>query len=144
MAEAVTGHLLRHATCIALDGQGLLIEGPAGAGKSSLALRLMALGAALVADDQVLLRRSTTGLSAEAPAGLPRAIEARGLGLLRADLAGPAPLHLVVDLAQAEPERLPPRRLITLLGCAIPLVLGRDTPHLAAGLMQYLCKGRFA
>ena len=140
----MTGQLLRHASCVALNGQGLLIEGRSGAGKSSLALRLLALGAALVADDQVVLSRSGMNLNAEAPTGLPEAIEARGIGLLNADLTGPIPLRLVVDLSQAEPERLPPPRFITLLGCAIPLVLGRDTPHLDAGLVQYLRRGRFA
>lgn len=140
----MTGQLLRHASCVALEGQGLLIAGPSGAGKSSLALRLMAFGAILVADDQVLLRLSGTEVSAEAPTSLPKAIEARGIGLLHAEVTGPIPLRLVVDLAQAEPERLPPPRFITLLGCAIPLVQGRDTPHLDAGLVQYLRRGRFA
>lgn len=135
---------LRHASCVSLNGQGVLIEGPSGAGKSTLALRLMALGAQLVADDQVVLTLAGDGLMAAAPAGLPEAIEARGIGLLRAELSGPVPLRLVVDLAQAEPERLPPPRLITLLGCAIPLVLGRDANHLDVGLMQYLRRGRFA
>lgn len=138
------GVLLRHASCIALNGQGVLIEGPSGAGKSALALRLMAFGASLVADDQVLLRHLAGGVTAEAPAGLPNAIEARGLGLLNADVIGPAPVRLVVDLAEAETERLPPRRHVTLLGCAIPLVLGRDAHHLETGLMQYLRRGRFA
>lgn len=145
MTEGVaSGSLLRHASCIALQGRGVLIEGPSGAGKSSLALRLMALGAALVADDQVMITRRGAVLMVEAPFGLPNAIEARGIGLLHADMAGPVPLHVVVDLALAEPERLPPPRSITLLGCAIPLVLGRDKPHLDVGLMQYLRRGRFA
>ena len=33
-----------HATTIALEGQGLMILGPSGSGKSSLALELMAVG----------------------------------------------------------------------------------------------------
>lgn len=41
-----------HASCVALDGRGLLILGPSGSGKSALALELMALGADLVADDR--------------------------------------------------------------------------------------------
>ena len=46
-----------HASCVALDpGRAVLILGPSGAGKSRLALGLMALGAHLVADDQVELR----------------------------------------------------------------------------------------
>lgn len=140
----MSGPLLRHASCVALDGQGLLIEGPSGAGKSSLALNLMALGARLVADDRVQLSRQGGAVMAEAPTGLPHAIEARGLGLLAADLADPVPLRLVVDLGQAEQERLPPQRVITVLGCPIALVLGRGATHLAAGLMQYLRRGRFA
>lgn len=140
----MSGPILRHASCIALEGQGVLIEGPSGAGKSALALRLMAFGAALVADDQVRLSRVGPDVIAARPETLPAAIEARGIGLLRADGAGPVPVRLVVDLAQAEPDRLPPQRVITLLGCAIPLVLGRDAPHLDAGLIQYLRRGRFA
>ena len=40
-----------HATCVAIEGRGVLIVGPSGSGKSDLALRLIDRGAALVADD---------------------------------------------------------------------------------------------
>ena len=46
-----------HATCIAIDGHGILLRGPAGSGKSDLALRAIDRGARLVADDQVVLTR---------------------------------------------------------------------------------------
>ncbi|MCS6892498.1 MAG: serine/threonine protein kinase, partial [Rhodovarius sp.] len=69
-----------HASCVALDGAGLLLLGPAGAGKSSLALRLMERGWMLVADDQVLLQ-AAPALLAAAPAELAGMIELRGLGL---------------------------------------------------------------
>ena len=42
-----------HATCIALDGRGVLLRGPSGSGKSDMALRLIDAGAELVADDRV-------------------------------------------------------------------------------------------
>ena len=42
-----------HATCIEVDGVGVLIRGASGSGKSDLALRLIDAGATLVADDRV-------------------------------------------------------------------------------------------
>lgn len=143
MAGASPSDLV-HASCVSLAGQGLLILGPSGAGKSTLALQLMGLGAVLVADDQVALRREGDQVLAEAPPRLCGLIEARGVGLLRADAVGPVPLVLVVDLAEAEPDRLPPHRQITLLGCPIPLVLGRGAHHLSFVLLQYLKGGRQA
>ena len=41
-----------HATCIEVDGMGVLLRGPSGSGKSDLALRLIDGGARLVADDR--------------------------------------------------------------------------------------------
>jgi len=135
---------LHHASCVALHGRGLLITGASGAGKSGLALRLMALGAQLVADDQVQLHRAGRALQARCPDRIAGLIEARGVGLLRADHLAEVPLALVVDLDRHEPDRLPPRREIVLLGCPLPLVLGRDAHHLAPALLQYLRAGRAA
>ncbi|MDO5620672.1 MAG: serine kinase [Paracoccus sp. (in: a-proteobacteria)] len=131
-----------HASAVVLAGQGVLILGPSGAGKSTLALALMAIGAALVADDRVRLRTAPDGVWLEAPPSLPPLIEARGVGLLRAVLAGPVRLALVVDLARAEPDRLPPARHINVLMRDFPLVLGADHPHLAPALRQFLLHGR--
>ena len=44
-----------HARCVAIGGQGVLILGDSGAGKSDLALRLIDGGARLVADDRTEL-----------------------------------------------------------------------------------------
>lgn len=100
-----------HASAVALDGEGLLILGPPGSGKSALALDLIALGAELIADDLVRLG-DTGGVLTAAPAhdestGL---IEARGIGLLRLPAVGVALVRLVMDLGQVETERLPPLR----------------------------------
>jgi hypothetical protein len=51
-----------HAACVAIDGRGVLLCGPSGAGKSLLALRLIEQGAQLVADDNVALRDTASGL----------------------------------------------------------------------------------
>lgn len=133
-----------HASAVSQGRGGLLILGPPGSGKSTLALAMMAGGAGLVADDRVLLRQAGDTVVADCPAPLSGLIEARGVGILRADPAGPVRIVLAVDLGQAEPDRLPPFRNIVLLGVAVPLVLGAMRPHLAQALRQMLMSGRAA
>jgi HPr kinase/phosphorylase len=113
-----------HASCVAAAGRGLLILGRPGAGKSTMALGLVALGAALVADDRVSLRREGDGVLASAPPRLRGLIEARGVGVLRLPHAAEAPLALALDLDATETARIPPRRSMGLLGVSIPLLLG--------------------
>lgn len=134
-----------HASCVDLDGRGVLITGAAGRGKSTLALALITQGARLVADDQVVVRRpAEEGASqpmtpplATRPETLPTQIEARGVGLLNAPMAKESPVHLVIDMDQDEAERLPPLRHFTLLGCRIPLLYRGDPISFgnAVGLM---------
>lgn len=131
-----------HASCVALDGAGLLILGPSGSGKSGLALDLMARGAALVADDRVRLRREGDSVMADVPETIRGRIEARGVGILNAQAAGPVPLTLVVDLGASETARLPERRVWTCLGCDIPLLHNPGMSHFTAALVQYMKAGR--
>lgn len=131
-----------HASAVEIGGRGLLILGPSGTGKSALALALMGLGARLVADDRVILRAADRHLLVDCPAAIRGRIEARGVGILRADPAGPVPLAQAVDLGQAETERLPPFRTTFLLGVELPLVLGPVGPHLPPALMQLMRGGR--
>lgn len=133
-----------HATTIAFGKAGLMILGPSGAGKSSLALQLMAVGADLVADDRTELRRDGDRIIASCPPPLLARIEARGIGLLGAEPAGPARLVQVVDLGAGADERLPQSRSYDVLGVALPLVTGPYRPHLYAALRQLLIGGRVA
>lgn len=133
-----------HASCVALGDRGLLILGPSGSGKSSLALRLISLGAALVADDQTMLTVETGRLVARCPGPIRSLIEARGIGLLRAPTVEAATIALVVDLGQSEEQRLPPTRRFTILGCSADLVLHAPHPHFPDALMLYLSHGRQA
>lgn len=128
----------RHATCVAVEGRGLLILGASGAGKSALALELMAYGARLVADDQTILERQNDTVTASCPPQILGVIEARGLGLLAANPVLCAPVSLVVDLDKVEAERLPPKRQCDLLGVPIDLVFAVTSRHFPFGLMQYL------
>jgi len=135
--------LILHATCVAAHGGALLIIGPSGSGKSTLALQMMALGARLVSDDQTELFTTPQGLMARCPApAILGLIEARGLGLLRAEPMAQAPVTLVADLSQVEDQRLPPRRQATFLNRDLPLVLQTRGPHFAAALLVYLQHGR--
>ncbi len=131
-----------HAGAVGIGDRGLLILGPSGAGKSALALALMGLGARLVADDRVILRVEDGRLLADCPPAIRGRIEARGIGILRADAAGPVPLAQVVDLGRAETARLPPFRTTSVLGVDLPLVLGPMGPHLPSALMQLMRSGR--
>jgi HPr kinase/phosphorylase len=133
-----------HADCVALNGRGLLILGPSGAGKSALALRLLSRGADLVADDRTALAARAGRLVARCPGPIRGLIEARGVGLLRAPTVDEAEIALVADLGQAETERLPPRRSITILGCTVDLVLQAQNDHFPDALMLYLRNGRQA
>jgi HPr kinase/phosphorylase len=133
-----------HATCVAVDGRGLLILGPSGSGKSSLGLRLLSLGASLVADDRTEVAPRGAQLVARCPAPIAGLIEARGVGILRAPTVAEAEVALVADLGQSEDQRLPPARWITILGCRVDLVLRPQNDHFPDALMLYLRYGRQA
>ena len=110
-----------HASCVAVDGRGLLIRGPSGAGKSALALDLIGLGAALVADDQVGLSRHGGSVLAAPPPALAGLIEARGLGVLRLPFADTASVLAVLDLDAPPAPRLPEAATTDLLGVPVRL-----------------------
>ncbi|MGL6209743.1 MAG: HPr kinase/phosphorylase [Paracoccaceae bacterium] len=139
----MSGQVL-HASCVAVDGKGLLILGPSGSGKSSLALRLIALGAVLVADDRTEVTPGPGGLIARCPPALRGLIEARGMGILNAPHLAEAPITLAVDLKATETDRLPPQRSIVIAGSAIDLVHGQQSDHFPAAILCYLRHGRHA
>ena len=127
---------------VAVSGKGVLITGSSGAGKSSLALDLMAIGGALISDDWTLVRPASGVLLVDAPVSIRGRIEARGIGILAADPVGPTPLSLVVELSDALDDRLPPFRNAEIAGISLPLVKGPYRPHLGAALRQLLIGGR--
>jgi serine kinase of HPr protein (carbohydrate metabolism regulator) len=110
-----------HASCVAIDGRGVLLAGRSGAGKSDLALRLIDRGAVLVSDDYTELRGSAGILLARAPARIAGKIEVRGIGILDMAAAMDVPVSLYANLDRS-PERLPGEATIRLAGLDIPLV----------------------
>lgn len=95
------------ASAVAIGGRALLIMGPPGSGKSSLALALIDRGAQLIGDDAIMLDRIGDGLIASPPPNIAGMIEVRGVGLVSLATAAPAPVALVLELGAAPGERLP-------------------------------------
>ncbi|MEO0698103.1 MAG: serine kinase [Pseudomonadota bacterium] len=125
MSKADNSQIVQ-ASAVATNGRAVLIEGEPGAGKSSLALALIARGAQLIGDDGVRVSRAQAGgrahLVASPPPHIEGLIEVRGVGLLTRPLAAPSPLALVLTLT-AHAERLPEaleRR--SWLGCTVPVL----------------------
>lgn len=127
-----------HASAVAVQGKGLLILGPSGSGKSSLALDMITRGAVLISDDRTEATLCDGAVWLNAPGTIKGLIEARGMGILHTPSAGPTALVAVVDLSQTETERLPPQRATTVLGQTFPLFHKSALPSFAAGLMVYL------
>lgn len=128
-----------HASAVLAGDRAVLIRGPSGAGKSRLAFQLILAGRAgqlpvtrLIGDDRVRLAKSDDGaLWVRGVAELAGRIEIRGLGLRTMDFVPEGRVGLVVDLAAADAERLPPpRALATVISEVelprIPVAAGED------------------
>lgn len=106
-----------HATCVRLAKSaapfgaardaGILLLGDSGAGKSDLALRLIGLGAELVADDRVDLFARRGVLMARAPDTIAGLLEVRGLGIVELPYTEKSRVALAVTLVRKPPPRLP-------------------------------------
>jgi hypothetical protein len=127
--------IVMQASAVAIGGSALLIEGPPGSGKSSLALALIDRGAVLIGDDAVTLTASGGQLIASPPPNIAGLIEVRGVGLVALRTTSGAPVGLILTLGGTSPDRLPetplPRRMIA--GEGIP-VLGFDPGTIAPAL----------
>jgi HPr kinase/phosphorylase len=91
-----------HGSCVARDGNAILLLGPPGSGKSDLALRLMSRGFELVADDQVDIKDDI----ASSPAEIAGLFEVRGVGIVRLPYRTQVRLALIVEL-DGRVDRLP-------------------------------------
>ena len=125
-----------------MAGEGVLILGRSGVGKSETALELIRRGHRLVADDTVEIRRpSDRDLVGRAPGRVRHFMEVKGIGIVNLRLMygigsvkATSELSLVVALEMLDPERdysLAPDRM-ELLGVELPMVTipvrpGRNT-----------------
>jgi serine kinase of HPr protein (carbohydrate metabolism regulator) len=129
--------LPHQATCVAIGGRALLIEGPPGSGKSSLALALLDRGAVLIGDDSVLLSAFEGRLSAFCHPETRGLLEVRNLGLLTFPVCESAPVVLVIRLDEEAPRFIESAERAELAGAEIPMVRlwpGGPVLHLKAEL----------
>jgi serine kinase of HPr protein (carbohydrate metabolism regulator) len=103
-----------HASAVLAGARAVLIRGPAGSGKSRLALGLIEAAAAgilpfarLVGDDRIAVQVRHGRVLLSPPAALQGWIEVRGLGIRQIAFERLAVAGLVVDLGIAQAERLP-------------------------------------
>lgn len=118
-----------HASCVAVNGTGILIRGASGAGKSRLVHKILLAApvhgftAMLVADDRVALTVRSGRVIASPPDTLKGLIEVWGLGIARLPYLEEAPVGLVIDLMeQGEIPRMPDtiQSTISLQGVTLP------------------------
>ena len=116
---------LHQASCVAIGAPGnqraVLIEGPPGSGKSSLALALIDRGAQLVGDDGVALERRGERLWASPPPNISGKLEIRNVGIVELPVTE-APVALVVRLDEDAPRYVEEAERIELQGCTLPLI----------------------
>jgi serine kinase of HPr protein (carbohydrate metabolism regulator) len=112
---------------VVAGARAVLIRGPAGAGKSRLALALINAGqtglirfARLVGDDRVELEACHGRLLVRPATALAGLIELRGLGIRQLPYESVAVVGLVVDLAATDAERLPEPSEATISEVRIP------------------------
>lgn len=111
------GRVLVHATAVIPGSASLpfgasvesavLLLGDSGAGKSDVALRLIAMGARLLADDQTGLWEETGRLHAGAVGVAGGHMEIRGIGIVKVPVGPSAPVLFCVRLTQDAAPRLP-------------------------------------
>ncbi len=142
MAEPATVH----ACAVLVGAHALLIRGPAGSGKSQLALKLVQAAQSgllpfcrLIADDRVQLEPHHGRLLARAPDALAGMIEARGLGIRQMPHDSLGVVGTVIDLAAPDAERLPAGSEIEVAGITLPrlaVASGQDSWPLVLTFLQ--------
>ena len=86
-----------YATCVDINGYGVLITGDSGSGKSDLALRLIEnKGAVLVSDDRTDLDNENGNLIASSAKNIEGLMEIRGIGILKMPFKSTTKVKLVV------------------------------------------------
>ena len=80
--RALAPQITRHGVLMNIYGQGVLMIGDSGIGKSETAIELLKRGHRLVADDAVEIRRISDSLYGSAPEIIRHYIEIRGIGII--------------------------------------------------------------
>lgn len=120
MAEAISflntelaNRVTRHGVLVEVYGEGVLIVGDSGVGKSETAIELVKRGHRLIADDAVEIRRiSGKTLVGQSPENIQHFIELRGVGIINISRTYGAgaikqsqEIDMVIELEHWDPEK---------------------------------------
>jgi serine kinase of HPr protein (carbohydrate metabolism regulator) len=136
-----------HASAVLVGARAMLIRGPAGSGKSLLALRLLQEArhgalpfARLIGDDRVRLEAVNGRLVVRPAQALAGMLEVRGLGIRRLPYEPVAAVGLVMDLASEAAERLPDatNQQVKIAGIVLPRLAVAGRTDAIPLLLAYL------
>ncbi len=82
LKSSLAPRVTRHGVLVEIYGEGILINGDSGIGKSETAIELIKRGHRLVADDAVEIRRIGDTLTGTAPELIRHYLEVRGIGVV--------------------------------------------------------------
>ena len=134
LTEKTAPTITRHGGLLDIYGEGVLITGDSGVGKSETAIELIKRGHRLVADDAVELRRVTDKLYGKAPELIRHYMELRGIGVIDVQqLLGTSAVKLesqvdlVVHLERWREDKFYDRfgldeEKVNILGLEVPIV----------------------
>ncbi|HCT16487.1 MAG TPA: HPr(Ser) kinase/phosphatase [Ruminococcaceae bacterium] len=133
--------ITRHGVFVEVYGEGVLIMGESGMGKSETALELIKRGHRLVADDAVEIRKvSHKTLVGSAPENIRHFIELRGVGVVNArrlfgigSVKVSEKINMVIQLEPWNPEKNYERlglenETMDILGIEVPICVVPVTP----------------
>lgn len=134
LKEALAPSITRHGVLMEVYGEGLLLLGESGIGKSEAAVELLKRGHRLIADDAVEIRKvSENTLVGNAPALIRNYVELRGIGIVNvAKLFGMGAvkaeneINLVVNIVPWDQQKVYDRlgledQHMDILGVQIPM-----------------------
>lgn len=113
LAEQLAPIYVQHGELVEVYGEGVLIIGDSGVGKSEVALELLSRGHRLIADDLVEIRKiNKKTISGMSPSNIRHFIEVRGIGIIDAKtLFGIGAvkirqkIHMVIKLENWDPDK---------------------------------------
>ncbi len=145
LSDELAPRVTRHGVLVEVYGEGVLIVGDSGVGKSETAIELIKRGHRLVADDAVEIRRFNNNvLMGQSPDNIRHFIELRGIGIINARrLFGMGAIKLkkdidiIVSLENWDPDKVYDRMGVDseyteILGVEVPVITvpikpGRNT-----------------
>ena len=134
LTQLMASTITRHGVLLDVNGEGILLIGDSGIGKSETAIELVKRGHRLVADDAVEIRRVSDQLIGKAPELIRHYIELRGIGVIDVQqLFGmsavilEAQIDLVVHLEQWREDKFYDRfgldeETVDILGVELPIL----------------------